>query len=381
MTESWELDLARAILVDREDRGITFDEARARAGRYARWIRDLPPEHDPSTCWLEPAIRHWPGDLGFHTGQVSVVVAPQGKGKTHLLSRQIELALAHRPNWDIYNNVPFLWESVPSVPRPPRLFPVRRMSEFLEGMWARTLPAGRVPALVVDESDQFASGHDWYKDEGESWTRFLYVERHFRVRGPLLAYHVYEHVPQPLRRSGDLRGSYFRLVLVGREHRLVRQEDPSQWFAVDETNLPFGSLGLRGFKIDVDMGELEEHLTGSTLPELCRQGLDYLAAHRAAEDHVGRAERLNRERLAAERESKDRVQGAGTRRRDRIVAWWLENLGATTAECVEKFSTSRRFAVETREAAREEHIRRGIPDGDKLPVGAGSKEQDHSDDR
>jgi len=312
---------------------------------------------------------------------VSVFVAPQGKGKTNTFCRLIELALAHRPSWDIYTNAPFLWEAVPGAPRPPRLFPVRRMSEFLEGMWAHTLPSGRIPALAVDESDQFASGHDWYKDEGESWTRFLYVERHFRVRGPLLAYHVYEHVPQPLRRSGDLRGSYFRLVLVGREHRLVRVEDPSQWFAVDETNLPFGSLGLRGFKIDLDMGELEEELTGSTLPELCRQGLNYLARHRAAEAHADRAGSVNRELVAAERESRDKVKGAATRRREEIIAWWLEHLGAETAECCARFTTSRRFAVETRQAAREELIRRGIPDSAKLPGRAESKEQADADDR
>ena len=280
--------------------------AERRARRYRAWLGTLPEKHDRATCEEEALIRKWPGDLCFHTGQATVFVARQGAGKTNTLAYLIQKAIEHRPEWDVYTNIPFPWEGrlAGTVPAPPRLHPVASLSQLLRGI-ASTILGGRVPAVVIDEMDQASTSHEWASDRSESWTKFLFVERHFRVRGPLLAYHVYEHVPLPLRRVGDLRGSYFRVVVLGGEHLLARVEDTSSWWGVRESVLPYLTLGLRGFDLDVDMADLERHLDGDR-KEVARQTLAYLdeferrqqneillAAGEAREAHRGAVARSN----------------------------------------------------------------------------------------
>jgi len=302
----WTEPLAREIFEDRVDRGVSEQGAERRARRYRAWLGTLPEKHDRATCEEEALIRNWPGDLCFHTGQATVFVARQGAGKTNTLAYLIQKAIEHRPEWDVYTNIPFPWEGrlAGTVPAPPRLHPVASLSQLLRGI-ASTILGGRVPAVVIDEMDQASTSHEWASDRSESWTKFLFVERHFRVRGPLLAYHVYEHVPLPLRRVGDLRGSYFRVVVLGGEHLLARVEDTSSWWGVRESVLPYLTLGLRGFDLDVDMADLERRLDGDR-KEVARQTLAYLdelerrqqneillAAGEAREAHRGAVARSN----------------------------------------------------------------------------------------
>lgn len=272
----WTETLASTILEDRVDQGVTEEEAGRRARRYRAWLASLPKEHNRKSCPEELLIRNYPGDLCFHTGRATVFVARQGAGKTNTLSYLIENAIEHRPEWDIYTNVPFPWTGplAGTIPAPPNLHSVASMSGLLRGV-ANTLLANRIPAVAIDEMDQATTSHEWASERSESWTKFLYVERHFRVRGPLLAYHVYEHVPLPLRRVGDLRGSYFRVVVLGGERLLARVEDTSAWWGVRESVLPYLTLGLRGFDLDVDMADLERHLEGGHR-DVARQTLAYL---------------------------------------------------------------------------------------------------------
>jgi hypothetical protein len=274
--DDWTPGLAKTIFEDRVDRGVSWEGALRRARRYRAWLGSLPRDHDTRTCPEETLIRHWPGDLCFHTGQATVFVAKQGAGKTNTLSYLLENAVEHRPEWDLYTNVPFPWDGPLGsvVPSPPNLHSVASMSQLLRGV-ANTILAGRIPAIAIDEMDQATTSHEWATERSESWTKFLFVERHFRVRGPLLAYHVYEHVPLPLRRVGDLRGSYFRVVVLGGERLLARVEDTSAWWGVRESVLPYLTLGLRGFDLDVDMADLETHLDGEG-KEVAKQMLAYL---------------------------------------------------------------------------------------------------------
>jgi hypothetical protein len=273
----WIEPLAQSILEDRVDRGETLEGARRKATRYARFLESLSQPHDVATCPYERELRAWPGDIGFHVGQSTVLVAKQGAGKTNAISLLVQKALRHRPTWDVYTNVPFPWDDELRgiVPAPAHLHTVASMSQVLRGI-ATTILADRIPALAIDEMDQVSTSHEWANERSESWTKFLYVERHFRVRGPLLAYHVHQHVPLPLRRIGALRGSYFAIVVKGGERLLARVEDLSKWWVVGESALPFQTLGLRGFEIDVDMADLEAGLDSGNYKKVARQLLVYL---------------------------------------------------------------------------------------------------------
>lgn len=359
----WVPALAQLMLADREDRGETEEAALRRARRYGRFLEYVTPgstrfhAHDPTTCAEEPLIRQWPANLGFHLGQASVFVAGQGKGKTNAISFLIGKALAHRPDWDVYTNVPFPWDPraplAGVVPPPPNLHHVDDMVGLLRGI-AKTILAGRKPAVAIDETDQSVTSHEWSTDRAESWTRFLFVERHFRVRGPLLVYHYFESVPLPLRRTGDLRGSYFRVVVRAGEHRLARVEDTSRWWVVGESALPFLTLGWGGFDINVDMADLEKRLAGGH-EQVAGTVLEYL-------DEL--EERRQLEAAAAEAEAREMHAQAVTQlhvelaeqhqaqleRRERIIGRLLE--GDTFAAIVAEEHASPRYLVTLNEIAR-----------------------------
>ena len=341
----WTEPLAREILEDRVDRGVSPEGAGRRARRYRSWLSALPEKHDRATCEEEALIRKWPGDLCFHTGQASIFVARQGAGKTNTLAYLIQKAIEHRPGWDVYTNIPFPWDGqlAGAVPAPPRLHPVKSLSQLLRGI-ASTILAGRIPAVAVDEMDQASTSHEWASDRSESWTKFLYVERHFRVRGPLLAYHVYEHVPLPLRRVGDLRGSYFRVVVLGGEHLLARVEDTSAWWGVRESVLPYLTLGLRGFDLDADMADLERHLDGGR-EEVARQTLAYLddlAERRREEAEMAFAEarRAHEASVANRNAAVARRDDAFEWRNEEIVRAFMDRPETTNAEIRERYQTN-----------------------------------------
>ncbi|MGI0151386.1 MAG: hypothetical protein ACREC5_05570, partial [Thermoplasmata archaeon] len=150
----WTETLAETIREDRVDRGVDLEGAHRRALRYRKWLEALPEGHDRSTCADEEYIRRWPGDLCFHTGQATVFVARQGAGKTNTLSYLVQKAIEHRPEWDLYTNVPFPWDGPLRgvVPTPPRLHSVRSMSGLLRGV-AGTILEDRIPAVAIEEMD------------------------------------------------------------------------------------------------------------------------------------------------------------------------------------------------------------------------------------
>lgn len=354
----WTESLAREIFEDRVDRGVSREGAEQRARRYRAWLAHLSDSHDRATCPEEALIRRWPADLCFHTGQATVFVARQGAGKTNTLAYLIQKAIEHRPEWDLFTNIPFPWEGrlAGTVPAPPRLYPIASLSQLLRGI-ANTILGGRIPAVVVDEMDQASTSHEWASDRSESWTKFLYVERHFRVRGPLLAYHVYEHVPLPLRRVGDLRGSYFRVVVLGGEHLLARVEETSAWWGVRESVLPYLTLGLRGFDLDVDMAYLERHLNGDR-EEVGGQTLAYLdelvqRRQREASDQFATARAAHLGAISERRVAITEREHALEARNERIVQLLMVRPEATNTELTAEFHVSREMLARLRNVAHE----------------------------
>jgi hypothetical protein len=354
----WTDTLASTVFEDRVDQGVTRDGAERRARRYRAWLNELPKQHDRRTCPEETLIRNYPGDLCFHTGRATVFVARQGAGKTNTLSYLIENAIEHRPEWDIYTNVPFPWNGplTGNVPVPPHLHAVASMSQLLRGV-ANTILADRIPAVAIDEMDQATTSHEWASERSESWTKFLYVERHFRVRGPLLAYHVYEHVPLPLRRIGDLRGSYFRVVILGGERLLARVEDTSAWWGIRESLLPYLTLGLRGFDLDVDMTALERHLEGGHR-DVARQTLAYLdefeqRREEEADSGADEARAAHASAVVARNSALAERDGAFEARNEEIVRLLVEHPETTTRAIIERYHTGSEMIARLRSVARE----------------------------
>ena len=375
--DDWVPGLAKTILEDRVDRGVSWEGALRRARRYRAWLDSLPKHHDHATCEDESLIRKWPGDLCFHTGQATVFVAKQGAGKTNTISYLIEKAIEHRPEWDVYTNVPFPWDGPleATVPAPPNLHAVRSMTELLRGV-ANSILADRIPAVAIDEMDQASTSHEWASERSESWTKFLFVERHFRVRGPLLAYHVYEHVPLPLRRVGDLRGSYFRVVVLGGERLLARVEDTSAWWGVRESLLPYQTLGLRGFSLDLDMAGLENHLDGDRR-EVAQQTIAYLdelgkrrkeetqlAEEEAREVHAAAVAEVD---LAVAEQHRARLE-----RRERIIRAFVDRPELTCREAQREFGASPQYVVLLREIAAKRREAASSVQTPSFPVSAGA---------
>jgi hypothetical protein len=109
--------------------------------------------------------------------------------------------------------------------------------------------------------DQAVTSHDWMSEEARSWQRLVNIERHLRIRGPLLVYHAYRHIPVVLR-EGTMLKSMMQVIIKDGLHWVIRREEEG-FLNVPATVLPYLAYGLRGFDIDVDVQDLERHLNGS----------------------------------------------------------------------------------------------------------------------
>lgn len=268
--------LAKAIADDRQtDR----ETARPFADQYLQWRAALPDrEVQP---WEDRKARRYIEGAWLWEGRPSVVFAGQGRGKSNFAAWVIEKVLETRPTWDVYTNLPFPWDpdgGGPATSEPwGRVRPVGSLSEVLRGAVA-SVRAGRKPAVVIDEMDQAVTSHDWMSEDARSWQRLLNIERHLRLRGPLLVYHAYRHIPVVLREGTMLRSMLQVIIKDG--HRWVIRREEEGFLQIPPTVLPYLAYGLRGFDVDVDVQELERHLSGSS-DAVGRQLIAYLDREQA----------------------------------------------------------------------------------------------------
>ena len=131
----------------------------------------------------------------------------------------------------------------------------------MEGLSRRTLQ-GQWSAVIIDEFDQVDTSHSWASAGSESWARYLFVARHYLTRGPLVVFHSFHFIPLTIR--GGSVGSPFKLIVRKGERVIADLENPDgAWVGTyPESDLPFLTFGLRGFRLDVDVGELESRFTG-----------------------------------------------------------------------------------------------------------------------
>ncbi len=355
----WIQPLADLLREDRSDSRPPLSPERAEsvARRYRAWLSRLEsPPGDMERLWSTES-RTWPADLFFHVGKPTILVAPQGHGKTNAAAFLVQMALRLRRDWDVYTNIPFPWDQELEgvVPKPPNLHSVHNAVDLMRGV-ANTILAGRRPAAVLDESGQWLSSHDWRSDAAEAMTKFVYVERHFRLRGPVLVYHTWKTVLEPFRQEGDLRGSYCRVIRAHGTYRIAREEDRTTWWGIHESDLPYLTVGLTGFDMNLDFQELGSRLRGS-IRTVAQQVLDYLqqledrraeeenvAALEARETHV--ASVANMELAVAEQHQ------AMLDRRERIIRRFMEDPSYTSRRAVREEGASSSYVAALREIAR-----------------------------
>ena len=150
--------------------------------------------------------------------------------------------------------------------------PVSKLSEVLRGA-AESVQAGRKPTVIIDEMDQAVTSHSWATEEAQSWQQLVNIERHLRIRGPLLVYHAYRHIPVVLREGTMLKSMLQVIVKDGRRWVIRREEEG--FLHVPPTVLPYLAYGLRGFDIDVDVRRARAAPHGSG-ERVARQILAYL---------------------------------------------------------------------------------------------------------
>lgn len=275
--------LVAAILRDRGPYGWTEIDARAAAERYEAWCSDLEklegkvPELTP--VGRENLRRILDRSL-LRPGRGAALYAAQGRGKTNALAFVTQLVLRYRPELEVFTNVPYPWWAGAGK-APPRLHLVESLSGLLRGLSNRTM-VGKWSAVLIDEFDQADTSHSWATAGSESWAKYLFVARHYLTRGPLVVFHSFHFIPLTIR--GGAVGSPFKLVNVHGERRIGDLENPKgPWVGViPESDLPYLTFGLRGFRIDVDVQELEAQFTG---PEFAG---DVEAVARATLAYLGR---------------------------------------------------------------------------------------------
>jgi len=202
----------------------------------------------------------------LRTGMVSVLYGKAGTGKSHFLSWLITRSLVSFPNWDIYTNLPFFWFDHKSLQELslPNVYKIDSMSEMLYKS-ALSVLNKRQPVVILDEMDQVLTSRRWYSRENLSWETFMNIERHLKIRGPLLIYHVTRAIPEPMRER-RITEFVYKMVVHGKSKYLYNC-DEKQKIEISGFAVPYATLGTFSFQIDVDMGKLLRSIQTTEITE------------------------------------------------------------------------------------------------------------------
>ena len=211
----------------------------------------------------------------LRTGMVSVLFGKAGTGKSHFLSWLITRALVSFPNWDIYTNLPFFWVDHLSLKdlSLPNVYRIDSMSEMLYNS-ALSVLNHRQPVIVIDEMDQVLTSRRWNSKENLSWETFLNIERHLKIRGPLLVYHITKAIPEPMRER-RITEFIYKLAIHSGERYLYDCEGKKK-FEISGFVIPYSTLGTFSFKIDVDMGKLLRSIQTTEITESAKFIRDHI---------------------------------------------------------------------------------------------------------
>jgi len=203
----------------------------------------------PSNLWIRTF---------FYPGRSTIIVAPNGQGKTYFASWIMRKALIFNPEWTFATNIPFYFfdERFESL-RPKNIVQVRSLSEVFS-IVADNIMHSKQTALVLDETESFSSSHSW---RDSNWIAFLNISRHLLIRGPLLVYHATNLIPYELR-TGQIGNQIMPIIVKNGERYIASTRTEPHYLHINSRDpiLPYSHLGWGGFNPDVDVIRLERDL-------------------------------------------------------------------------------------------------------------------------
>ena len=257
-------DMLKALIGAFERDGESKEIAEVRALKYLLWKdkfekKELKYSNEKFRSW-------WINQVFFYLGKATVIFAPAKSGKTNLASWLTENILQMDEKALIITDVPFLCQDIEEL-RIPRIQEVRNMSELLYWI-AKAVLDGFHPYAIIDEMDMALTSKEGQTKKNKGWARFIYIERHPGVKGPLLIFHRWKDIPNYLR-GGDL-SNFVLWIKKNESGRWISSPDMKQMMRIPLSSLPYGSQSLSGWEIDIDVEKLFPQLKGNR-EEICKQ--------------------------------------------------------------------------------------------------------------
>ena len=201
---------------------------------------------------------YWLDTVFFPAGYGTTVFARQGMGKTNLAVYLMETGLILHPKWTFLVNVPFPKPIVSLLSD--RVIQIKGTREMMRQIIA-ALRNDRVPVLILDEFDSVFSSSMMSSKQGRSWQSFVWRQRHFSVRGPLMLYHDVMSIPPPVRNKQI--GGELLWIKAWESERYVSNPDLIHYTRVWKSKIPFLSHGSIGFEIDLDFSDILNRVSGN----------------------------------------------------------------------------------------------------------------------
>jgi len=194
----------------------------------------------------------------FYRGRATIIVAPNGQGKTYFASWIIKKAMIYNPNWIFATNIPFyFFDESYSFLKPENIVQVKSLSDVFT-LVANNIINSKETVLVLDETETFSTSHSW---RDSNWIAFLNISRHLMIRGPLLVYHATNLIPFELR-TGQIGNQIMPLLIHDGERYIASLDTKPHMLHItsEDIILPYSHLGWGGFVPDVDVIKLERDL-------------------------------------------------------------------------------------------------------------------------
>ena len=245
-------EIVRELVAD----GMTNRKAREWAKAFRDWYNDF----RNGEMNIEPRsyAEYWINTISFPAGYGTTVFARQGMGKTNLATFLMQTGLILHKNWIFLVNIPF--------PRPvisrlsDRVIQIRTTEEMMRNI-IRILKNGLIPVLILDEFDSVFSSTMMSSKQGRSWQSFVWRQRHFSVRGPLMLYHDVMSIPPPVRNKQI--GGELLWIKGWQEERYISNPDLPHYMKIRKAKIPFLSHGSIGFQIDLDFSDILNRVSGN----------------------------------------------------------------------------------------------------------------------
>jgi len=233
-------------------------------------------EQDILEYWIEKILPH---------GLATSVFAKAGSGKSNLSTFLIQAILIMKPDWDVITTLPlifsYLMDGSKHFPEYniDRVHFVTTSGEMLIEE-AKIGLKNRIPAIILDEFDTALISIQMIGKVGTNLKDYMFVERHYDVRGPMLIYHTRKDIPVTMRNkiiSADvfMVTTYHNRLTRKIKHVLSNPEidkmaterglyGKERYLPIPMSTLPYYNQGTSTFDLmDVDMQWFNMHLSGT----------------------------------------------------------------------------------------------------------------------